>query len=242
MSTQTTTCPLARLTENHHGLTFPLSKYGKMFVDFAHKAPGPMLDIGAAYGVCTIPALRAGADVIANDISTSALTRLEQNTPEDLRAHLTLLPGHFPDGLNFKPNSLGAIEASHVLHFLDGPTLEMGCRKMYEWLKSGGRVFVVCFTPYHRFMQRFIPVYEDRVLRGERWPGYVEDSTPYVLKQGIIPRQTHLMDPAVLSRAFRDAGFVVEDASVFPCPPDLEPREFFHLDGREWVGLSARKP
>lgn len=234
--------PIARLTDNKHGLEFPLSKYGQAFVDVAPKAQGPLLDVGAAWGVCTIPALQAGAHVIANDISQTELTALQQTVPESLRSRLTLLPGRFPDEIDLEPESLDAIETSHVLHFLDGPTLELGCRKLFQWLKPGGSVFAVCFTPWHQFMKAFIPIYEERIRQNEKWPGFVSDSTPYVLKPDVLPTQVHLLDDRVLRRVFEEAGFLVRSCEVFPCPENLEPREFFHLDGREWVGLTAVKP
>src|SRR5262245_30795394 len=192
--------PTARPTDNEHGSTFPLSHYSLAFIDFAPRAPGPVLDIGAAYGVCTLPALAAGAEVIANDISAGELAALEAKAPEAERRRLTLVPGRFPEDLDFPAGSLGAVHAAHVLHFLDGPTLQMGCRKMFGWLLPGGKVFVVCFTPYHRFVQAFIPTYEDRVRRGDPWPGYIEDSAAFVLEQHRIPKQVHLMDDRVLSR------------------------------------------
>src|SRR5262249_12369999 len=159
----------------------------------------------------TLPALAAGAQVIANDISRGELAALEARVPESQRPRLTLLPGRFPDELHFPTDSLAAAEASHVLHFLDGPALERGCRKLFAWLAPGGKVFVVCFTPYHQFMKSFIPVYEERLRRGDRWPGYVEDSTAFVLRQHLLPRQVHLMDEQVLSRVFAQAGFTIED-------------------------------
>lgn len=233
--------PTVRMTDNKHGMMFPLSKYGHAFVDFAGQSGGTVLDIGAAFGVCTIPALKAGAKVIANDISESELEYLEEHVAPELKEQLTLLPGRFPEEIDLPNESLDAVDASHVLHFLSGPTLLAGCRKMFDWLKPGGKVFVVCFTPYHKFMEKYIPVYESRVQHGDPWPGFIEDSTPYVLKQNILPKQTHLMDDQVLSYCFEQAGFEVEEADIFPCPPNLEPREFFHLDGREWVGLIAKK-
>ena len=45
----------------------------------------PILDIGAAYGVNTIPALKNGATVIANDLEQSHLDILVVNTPKKYR-------------------------------------------------------------------------------------------------------------------------------------------------------------
>ncbi len=57
------------------------------FIKYAGETEGIVLDIGAAYGVSTIPALQTGATVIANDLDGRHLQILEQNTPSS--HHLT---------------------------------------------------------------------------------------------------------------------------------------------------------
>ena len=46
--------PTVRATDNEHGMMFPPSRYSLAFLDFAARAPGPVLDIGAAYGYYTL--------------------------------------------------------------------------------------------------------------------------------------------------------------------------------------------
>jgi 2-polyprenyl-3-methyl-5-hydroxy-6-metoxy-1,4-benzoquinol methylase len=226
-------------TINRHGYTFPLSKYTNAFIDHARNHQGSLLDIGAAFGVTTIPALEAGAKVIANDISTEQLEILKQDTPEHLRENLTLLTGRLPE-FDLSANSLDGILASHVLHFLDPQTFRLAISKCHLWLKPGAKIFVQCFTPYHKFMEKFIPEYHQKIAAKDAFPGYTEHSGEYVLVQNLLPQTVNLMDPTVLAREFIAAGFQIESAEFFACPPNLT-ADFFPLDGREWVGLVAYK-
>lgn len=226
-------------TQNRHGYTFPLSKYTNAFIDHAKQHRGTLLDIGAAYGVTSIPALLAGANVIANDISEEQLEMLRQDTPENVRANLTLLAGRFPD-FDLPPNSLDGILASHVLHFLDPKTFRLATAKLYLWLKPGAKIFVQCFTPYHKFMEKMIPEYHQKIANKESFPGYIERSGEYVLVQDLLPQKVNLMDPTVLAREFIAAGFQIESVEFLACPPNIN-ADFFPLDGREWVGLVAYK-
>jgi SAM-dependent methyltransferase len=242
--------PLSMPPAEPNGFIHTLNKMGYMtswvdptsqaFVDFSPLAPGPVLDIGAAYGVATLAALHTGAQVIANDLEAQHLDILYERVPPHLRANLTLHPGQVPEAVDFLPNSLGAILASRVLHFFDGERIEQTVAKCFEWLAPGGRAFVVADTPYMNNYQHFIAPYEARRRAGSRWPGYI----PMLrgLKNGrtaFLPRYFHFLDCEVLERVFGEAGFILERCSLFSrqdYPDDLR------CDGREGVGLVARKP
>src|SRR5262245_32852905 len=103
-------------------MTVGLDAFSQAFVDFAPTAPGPVLDIGAAYGVASIAALNKGARVIANDLDPRHLEILRDNAPSAYARNLSLRPGAFPDELDFEEDSLGGILACRILHFFDGPT------------------------------------------------------------------------------------------------------------------------
>ena len=228
-----------RLTQNHHGSAFPLSKYTRAFVSHARKHGGVVLDIGAGYGVASLPALSARTRVIANDISRAQLDAIRQAAPPRFEQQLTLLEGAFPH-FDLEANSLDAVLASHVLHFLEPDAFRAGLKKLQNWLKPGGRVFVLCFTPYHRFMAKMIPDYERALASAEEWPGLTTDSDRYALVPGLLPKIVNLMDPTILAREFMLARFRIERVEFTPCPPDLNP-EYFPLDGREWAGLIGYK-
>lgn len=226
-------------TKNRHGYMFPLAKYTKAFLEYARTQRGTLLDVGAAYGVTTIPALLAGATVIANDISAEELDILSQAVPEHLRANLTLLAARFPE-FDLPANSLDGVLISHVLPFLDPDAFRIAIKKLHSWSKPGAKIFVQCFTPYHKFVEKFIPEYHQRVANKDPFPAYLEDSGAYVLVQDLLPRKLNLMDPTILAREFIAAGFQIESVEFTACPPNLG-ADFFYLDGREWVGLVAYK-
>jgi hypothetical protein len=228
-------------TLNNMGyMTSELDHVSQQFVDFSSQAPGPSLDIGAAYGVATLPVLQAGAYAIANDLDVRHLELLWKAMPPALRSRLTLCPGSFPYGISFMPNSIGAILVCRVLHFFDGNTILASARALHQWLAPGGKVFVVAETPYLRNFATFIPVYERRRDEGVEWPGFIEDVSQFAPERAVsLPKSMHLLDPTTLSTVFSKAGFYIEHAHTFARPtfPDD-----IRLDGRESVGLIATKP
>src|SRR5258708_4219447 len=76
------------------------------FVALAGSASRPLLEIGAAYGNATLPALRAGATVIANDVSASELGVLASTAPQADRRRLVLMPARFPEEIRLGDGSL----------------------------------------------------------------------------------------------------------------------------------------
>jgi hypothetical protein len=229
------------ITLNNMGyMTSSLDRFSQDFADFSVRAPGPALDIGAAYGIATVAALARGARVIANDIDGRHLEILSRGVPTELRHNLSLKTGDFPDALDFTPGSLGAVLVCRVMHFFDGPTIERSAEKLFGWLTPGGKVFVIAETPYLRNFSSFIPTYEARKQAGDPWPGFVDDVKKIAPERGkSLPPKMHFLDPEVLARAFSKVGFVIEKASTFARP---EFPEDIQLDGRESVGLVARKP
>lgn len=94
----------------------------------------PVLEIGAAYGAATLPALRNNARVIANDIDEKHLAILYSKVYKNDLNKLYLKPGCFPDQLDFPENSLNAVLICRVAHFLKGAEIEEGFKKIYKWL------------------------------------------------------------------------------------------------------------
>lgn len=230
-------------TLNNQGFMIDyLDPISQAFVDFSPSAPGPVLDIGASYGVASIAALKQGATVIANDLDPRHLKILQQSVEKDLGTtdRLRLLPGKFPDDLPLPPQSLGAVLACRVFHFFDGPTIEASVSTLFNSLVSGGRFFLVGETPWVGGLAPFWPIYEERKRAGVRWPGNIEDFLQIDPHRGKdLPKSMHLLDPDVLRRVFEESGFAVERVEIIPrphFPPGLK------LDGRESVGIVGRKP
>jgi SAM-dependent methyltransferase len=215
-----------------------LSPLSQLFVEFCGSPfcadeEHPVLDIGAAFGVASLAAVRAGAFVIANDLEASQL-------PSE-RARLRCKPGRFPREIHFEPETLSAVHASNVFHFLTGNQLEQGIRAIARWLRPSGKLFVQAATPYQAPFAAFIPEYERRIAAHEKWPGWIPKlsvwSTHRQLSQ--MPRSIHLLDDRVLARVMEDSGLLIERAWLYrrsDLPATL------HLGGCESVGVVARKP
>jgi SAM-dependent methyltransferase len=105
------------------------------------------LEIGAAYGVTVLPALAAGAAVIANDVDPKHLEILRERAGP-LAGKLSLFPGKFPNEVHLPDSSVAAILVARVLHFFDGATIEESARTIFRWLVPDGKVFITAETPY----------------------------------------------------------------------------------------------
>lgn len=218
-------------------VTTILDPFSEEFTEFAANCSLPVADLGVGYGFTTYKALERGATVIANDLEPQHLEVLMQRLPEAYKAKITLKVGSIPNGADFSDNSLGAILASRFLHFLPGEEIEFALSKMYKWLASGGKLFVVTETPYLGNLKEFIPIYEARKKEGQLWPGVIENFDFYFPKQP-TPKFGNLLDPEVLERIFKNAGFTVEKTHFVSRPYYPEGVRF---DGRESVGIVGRK-
>lgn len=220
-------------------MTLTLDYFSKKWIEYAGQDKRPALEIGAAYGVATIPALEAGAKVTANDIEAEHLNILRDRTPEAFKSQLSLAPGSFPDALSFADGVFGSILVCRVLHFFDGPKLEKAFATMASWLAKGGRVYAVTETPYLRNFQEFIPVYQKRQLSGEKYPGFVADVMDVAPERGkTLPKTIHFLDVNVFTRLAESVGLKVIECHTI-ARPDF-PKDL-QWDGRESVGLIAEK-
>jgi SAM-dependent methyltransferase len=217
-----------------------LDEYTQAFVDFAATCSQPVVDVGAAYGLTSLPALKAGARVIALDLDRRHLDILREQVPLEYITNLTTLAAEFPERLPVPSASVGAFMLARVAHFFTPKRFQLAVEKMHEWLVPEGKVFLTAETPYLKNWEAFRPVYDQRRKMGETWPGFIEGVSRYASSRSVnLPPSMMLFDKDVLERVFTQAGFVVEKLEYLPrpnFPADLR------LDGRESVGLIARKP
>jgi len=229
-------------TLNGTGFMFEVrDAYAEEWISYSAGIAEPVLEVGCAYGVATIPALAAGARVVALDMEPRHLEILESRVAPALRANLTCVAGTLPD-VDFEPGRFGAILCSRVLHFLTGEQIEMTVARMAAWLKPGGRLYIVADTPYGVW-RRFIPTFEDGKRAGLRWPGMMVGlhnwlPVPPSKKQIEKPAFMNLLDAELLARICTDAGLRVERAT-FIDRSDFE--GFGAMDGRENAGALAVK-
>lgn len=145
--------------------------------------------------------------------------------------------------MDFQQGRFGAILCSRVLHFLDGSAVSTSVRKMYDWLRPGGHLYLVADTPYG-IWRNFIPVFEQKRARGDRWPGLMiglENYLPFAPTGRPMkgPPFMNLLDPELLERSCREAGFEILRSS-FIDRSDFQ--GLGRMDGRENAGVLARKP
>ncbi len=225
-------------TFNNTGfMTDYLDRFSQTFVDYSAGSDKPVMDIGAAYGVATLAALDRGASVISNDIDGRHLAVLEQRVPEHARTRLSLLCGEFPN-LDIESDSLGAVLAARLFHFLDGDTIERSAQKLFSWLAPGGKVFIVAETPFVKTLIGFREEYKQRKESGDPFPGLIQDMLVFSPHATMIPKLGNWMDVDVLTRVFSASGFTIEECAYFARP---EFPSWLQLDGQESVGLIARK-
>ncbi len=221
-------------------MTTTLDPYSSDFISFAKNTTLPVLEIGAAYGVATLPTLKTGARVIANDLSQDHLDILKSQVDLESQSRLTLLPGSFPDEINLEPNSIEGALVCRVLHFFSGPMIEASLEKIFRWLVPGGKLYVVAETPYMKSWESYLPTYERLKKSGHPWPGFIDRVESVAPSRAhVLPPSVHWLDPDILSRLFKNAGFVIE-RTEFINRTDFP--DFLRFDGRESVGIIGIKP
>jgi hypothetical protein len=71
------------------------------FAEHAGRSRCSVLEIGAAYGNASYPALEAGGTVIACDLAEEELARLRGPVPPEMQKRLITIAGRFPEQLHF---------------------------------------------------------------------------------------------------------------------------------------------
>ena len=226
-------------TLNNMGyMTTTLDPVSREFTAFSVGQRLPALDIGAAYGIATREALEKGARVIANDLDARHLELIWESLAPALRKNLNLLPGDFREA-TLPEGSVSSILICRVLHFFRGEQIEAAAALFHHWLARGGRVHVVCETPYLKNFSSFLPVYEAKRAAHDPWPGFIEDVAAIAPERAaFLPKEMHLLDPDVLTRVFEGAGFETVFSGTLARPDfplDLQ------LDGRESVGYIGER-
>lgn len=235
--------PGMRPTLNGTGFMFEKSDaFADAFIRYAGDTGQAVLDIGCAFGVATLAALEGGARITACDMEPRHLDAVWDAAAAEHRDKLNCVVGQLP-GVDFAENQFAAILCSRVLHFLDGAAVDESVRKMFSWLQPGGRLYLVADTPYG-IWRNFIPIFETKKQRGDRWPGLMiglENYLPTAPKDRVVegPPFMNLLDPELLTRTCLEAGFQIDHASF------IDRSDFQGLgsmDGRENAGVLAIKP
>lgn len=235
--------------------TTPCDPYSQKFIEYATslvKSNGRVLEIGAAFGAASLPILAKGVTVFCNDIEPQNLAvirkrYLQHNNKQDYvtgdSEKLILVPGAFPDELLALPKeSFDAILVCRVLHFFTGDKIEQALKKMANLLKSGGKLFIVCETPFLKNWQRFVPEYEKRVAKKIEWPGEITNPSEFESsgRSASLPTFVHWITKDILDRSLLRANLFEIEQSTYIDRQGQFPDDLI-LSGKESVGAVAIK-
>lgn len=234
----------------HNGLLKTVNRMGYMltdvdyptqkFIEFAQTSPNPVMEIGCAYGFVTQLLLHQGAKVIANDIDPIHLQTVRDCTHPDKLNNLQLLQGAFPNDIDLEQSSISGVLTLRILHFLQGEDIITGVKKIFNWLHSGGKFFIVTETPYLTELDEFIPLYEERKRANMPWPGMVEDTKKYFPQNyDELPAWINFIDKDYMQKVLEEAGFIIEESECFRREIGLN---LLYKDLPNFLYIIARKP
>jgi len=224
-------------------MTETMDEFSVAFAEYAGTCQHPVLDIGCAYGVASIPALANGATVVACDMDQGHVDILAHRTPDADKARLTTDTGILPDK-DYPAESFDAILAARVLHFLTPEQIQESVAKMVTWLKPGGKVFLITDTVYTGFWKQHATIYEEKKAAGDPWPGVIEKANEYLpepARSKTSMTYMHLLDPDIFRRVAEEAGLIVEKVG-YVRPSAEETGKAYGETDKERVGVIARKP
>jgi SAM-dependent methyltransferase len=231
--------------------TTPSDPISEKFIEYLMQNKGSIvLEIGAAFGTATLKALENGATVYCNDVDFNNLAVIQNRYVTKLKKslilnnidNLILLPGAFPDELSLPNNFYDAILVSRVLHFLPGDKILKSLSDFFKCLKPGGKLFIVCETPYLKNWQKFLPVYNQREAKGIEWPGEINNPKKYENSGFVssLPKFVHWITKDVMKKCLNNSNFKIDYLSYIDRKGQF-PKELL-LDGRESIGSISIKP
>lgn len=177
-----------------------LDPISNQWVKAAAETGGPVIDIGCAYGVASLEALKEGAVVFATDMHLAHLKLLRQLTPEHHLPQLRTRAAAFPYRLKVRPRSMKAVLCARLFHLFDGETIVDAVDAIWKMLEPGGMVYIISQSPYVSDSKPIASDYDTRLLGGFDWPGWSEE--------------IHTLCPQILSRVFGARGFLLREARL----------------------------
>lgn len=199
------------------------------FLDHVERTQGHFADIGAAFGHSTLEALKRGGHVTAIDLDQHHLDVLIEKCPLTHKSRLDAQCGHFPNTITLSPNTYDGILLSRVLIFLTQDEISTALSKIFEALKEGGAIYVVCPCPLRKKWEPLRLIYDKQKLGNEPWPGRIENLWDVMPEQkGNLPNTIQLIDSDSLEQGLIRAGFNIETCAYYPTS-DISVDEAFTL-------------
>ncbi len=175
------------------------------------------LDVAAGSGALSIPAARLGARVLATDLSSAMLERLERRAREDeLSIETRVMDGH---ALDVEDGSFDMAGSQFGVMLF--PDMRQGIRELARVVKPGGRVLMNVYGDPHaiEFFGFFVTAIQAAV---PSFAGPPMDPPP-------LPFQ--LQDPKRLRRELSDAG--LDAVEVEQITEEMEFRSGEHM--WDWI-------
>jgi SAM-dependent methyltransferase len=154
------------------------------------------------------------------------LAIIKSRTPAQYAEKLVCCLGQFPEQLDFPDASFDGIYNARLFHFFDGDRIRVALAKFHQWLKPGGRLFLVNDSVYRTIFSPLIAAYEKQVAAGDEWPGFIEDVASCIseyVRPDAFPKTMNFLDPVVLSRELTRARLKVMTAGFYPYTATLLP-------------------
>jgi len=197
--------------------------------------PGMLvLDAGSGYGALTRSALNRGATVISNDISKNQLLYNLRHINAEEKSRLYLNSKDIRQ-ISLESDSLDLIVFHRILHFFNGHEIETILTRAFEWLKPGGKVYIVMLSKDH-------VGFRDKIFYdpAKKWPGenivIVKNHLPD--QAYALPKKLHVVSPETLENRLKEVGFQIEKVDF------VSLKKFgaeANRDGKEAVGIIGLK-
>jgi len=259
-------------TLNNFGAMWPqINGELEKFLEVAIKPGAKILEIGAAYGVACMAALKRDAtDYTAVDLDKRHLSILasevKKQMPEKLSS-LTLIAGAFPhaDVVNrLRENYYDVIITENVLHFLTQAEMLEALSQFRRLLRPGGKMFVTTGSPYVYLLKSEVVngmgAEVEEFLRQQKSNTAPADDSMLRIP-GFFEYVGDLIDTEKFSRTEMDKIGIVPSCNITLLDREiakylLERKQFavdtcaympmssypWQLDGREWLVIQAQKP
>ncbi len=187
------------------------------FIKFAKNKDDIFLELGTAYGWIVRNALKEGIKIIASDIESEHLLILLQETKKEYLENLYLNQGRFPDEINLPNESIGAVLTSRMFHFLDERDVDLGFRKIHNWLKPEGKLFFTSLSPYNYTLRDdFLQIFKARAEEGVKWCGIVDNMTQQAPEHAeYLNDFLHAFDVPQLEKLLPSYGFKIDKIKLF---------------------------
>jgi SAM-dependent methyltransferase len=224
------------VTQNNFGFDVVNSESNWVIKSFLKgiKKNNVVMDVGAGYGALTRSALGAGAIVINNEISENQQLYSLKFLNKEQKKRL-FFQNNDVRNLVLNKGVLDKIIFHRVLHFFKGQEIETLLKKSYDWLKPGGKIYIVMMSKDHIAFRDKI----DYDL-SKKWPGedlvVVSEHLPE--QAYALPPTLHVMSIDTLQTALQKIGFEIEKADYVSLQ---KLGTEANRDGKEAIGIIAIK-